>query len=139
MYYHFKVHKESDGYWAECVELEGCFTQAANKKKLRENMAEALNSHLSEPVASDFIFPEPRENIRAAVEKIKVRPEVAFPILLKSMRLSDKKRQHDYQKALGFKNVFQYQRLEKIGANPNLKMISLVKEKFPGFKIEKVF
>ena len=140
MHYHFKIHKEGKGYWAECIELEGCFTQADNLTELRENLIEALNSHLSEPVESDYIFPEPRNNIRMEVEAVKVKPEVAFPILLRNMRLNKKMKQHEYRKVLGFKNVYQYQRLERIGAaNPSLKMISLVKEKFPDFAIEKVF
>ncbi len=28
MEYHCKVHKGSDGYWVECIELKGCFTQS---------------------------------------------------------------------------------------------------------------
>ena len=27
MEYHFKIHKEKNGYWAECIELSGCNTQ----------------------------------------------------------------------------------------------------------------
>lgn len=33
MQYHFRIHKDQDGLWAECVELPGCMTQAAKKKE----------------------------------------------------------------------------------------------------------
>jgi antitoxin HicB len=140
MYYHFNVHKEKKGYWAECVELEGCFTQAENLTELKKNMEEALNSHLLEPVESHFIFPEPKKRTSKTYEPVKVRPEIAFPLLLRNFRLTKRMKQHDFKKILGFDNVFQYQRLEKIGgANPSLKTICLLKEKFPGLKITKIF
>jgi predicted RNase H-like HicB family nuclease len=43
----FKTYKGDKGYWAECVELPGCFTQGETKKELRANMYEAINCHLS--------------------------------------------------------------------------------------------
>lgn len=48
MRYHFKVHKEKEGFWAECIELEGCVTQADTKEELNLNMQEALNLYLEE-------------------------------------------------------------------------------------------
>jgi hypothetical protein len=36
MKYHFKVHKEMSGFWAECLELNGCITQADTQKELYE-------------------------------------------------------------------------------------------------------
>ena len=65
MKYHFKVHKEGNGYWAECIELEGCLTQTERDPKggsieeLHYNMREALNLYLSESPDSDLIFPRP--------------------------------------------------------------------------------
>lgn len=140
MYYHFKVHKEGNGYWAECVELDGCFTQGKSMEELKKNMVEALNSHLVEPVESDYLFPEPKEEISQRYQEVKVKPEIAFPLLLRNFRLSLKKKQHDFKKILGFSNVYQYQRLEKIGeANPSLKTLALVKEKFPQLNLNKIF
>lgn len=49
MRYHFKVHKEGKGFWAECLELKGCITQGNSKKELLENMQESLNLYLEEP------------------------------------------------------------------------------------------
>lgn len=28
MFYHFKIHKEENKFWAQCLELPGCITQA---------------------------------------------------------------------------------------------------------------
>ena len=46
MKYHFKVHKEEKGFWAECIELEGCCTQGDSKEELIENMKDALSIYL---------------------------------------------------------------------------------------------
>ena|ERR1700722_1292191 len=54
MLYHFKVHKEKDGYWAQGIELPGCFTQGKTLKELYSNMQEALNLYIEEPV---FAYP----------------------------------------------------------------------------------
>lgn len=52
MNYHFKIHKEGDGFWAECIELPGCFTQADTKEELLLNMQEALGLYLEEDAES---------------------------------------------------------------------------------------
>ena len=49
MIYHFKVHKEKDGFWAQCIELPECFPQADTMKELQKNMQEALNLYIEEP------------------------------------------------------------------------------------------
>jgi predicted XRE-type DNA-binding protein/predicted RNase H-like HicB family nuclease len=46
--YHFEVHKEKNGFWAEYLELPGCFTQARTMKELHKNMHEALDLILEE-------------------------------------------------------------------------------------------
>jgi predicted RNase H-like HicB family nuclease len=43
MHYHFKIHKENNGYWAECCELEGCVTQGDTLEELYKFCDEALN------------------------------------------------------------------------------------------------
>jgi predicted RNase H-like HicB family nuclease len=35
MKYHFKIHREKAGFWAECLELDGCVTQADNRETNR--------------------------------------------------------------------------------------------------------
>lgn len=49
MKYHFKVHREGKGYWAECIELVGCITEADSIEELRKNIQEALNLYIEEP------------------------------------------------------------------------------------------
>lgn len=44
--YTFKVFKEAHGYWAECVQLKGCRTQAETIAELKVNMKEALTLYL---------------------------------------------------------------------------------------------
>ena len=62
MKYHFKTHKEKQGgFWAECIELVGCRTEAQSKQNLEKNMADALNLYLSEPQESKYIFPSPKK------------------------------------------------------------------------------
>ena len=50
MKYQFKIHKEGNGYWAQCIEFEGCITQADSIEELHRNMQEALNLYLESHV-----------------------------------------------------------------------------------------
>ena len=36
------VHKEQEGYWAECPEIEGCFAQAKTIEELKALMMESI-------------------------------------------------------------------------------------------------
>ena len=40
MFYHFEFFEEENGYWANCIELKGCITQADTFQELEENMKE---------------------------------------------------------------------------------------------------
>jgi antitoxin HicB len=53
MTYSFKIYKEKNGYWAQCIELPGCVTQGKTLKELKKNMHEALSLYISEPSDSD--------------------------------------------------------------------------------------
>ena len=57
MFYHFKIHQEEKYLWAECLELQGCATQAKSSNKLHKNMEEVLNLYLNEPATSNLHFP----------------------------------------------------------------------------------
>ena len=59
MKYHFKIHKEKDGFWAECLELPGCFTEGDTKEELFANMQDALNTYIEEPEDSKHLAPLP--------------------------------------------------------------------------------
>lgn len=47
MNYNFKIHSEDNGYWAECIELEGCNTQGDSLEELIKNIKEALEVYLN--------------------------------------------------------------------------------------------
>ena len=141
MFYHFKIHKESKGFWAESVELQGCVTQAASLKQLYLNMEEALNLYLNEPENSKVIFPLPQRNIIGKnIVKIPVDPKIAFAMKMKIFRSKKGLSQRQVADLLGMKNIYSYQRLESTKkANPNLSTIARIKEIFPEFNIDEIF
>ena len=63
MKYHFKIHKEKEGFWAECIELPGCVTEGNSKEELMDNMQDALNIYLEEPEDSQYLAPLPKKSI----------------------------------------------------------------------------
>ena len=141
MIYHFKYFSdESGGYWAKCIELEGCITQGETIEELKKNMEEVLNLVLSEPVDSKIIFSLPKKNLKGKnILKIPVNPKIAFATLLRQYRLKNGFTQRQIAKKLG-KELYSYQKLESIKtANPTLKTLSLIKKVFPDFKLEIVF
>ena len=141
MEYHFKVHRESGGFWAECMELEGCITQADSVEELKENMQEALNLYMEEPEESKDIFPLPDNSIRRSktVVKVALDPQIAFAYMVRFYRLKHGLSQKKAAKELGFENVYSYQRLETRRCNPNLKTIYKIKQLFPELSIDQLF
>lgn len=140
MKYHFVVHKEETGYWAECVELKGCVTQADNLEDLDKACFEALNLYLEEPQESNIIFPLPLSNYKCSKNTIKVavEPEIALAVLLRHHRINSSLTQKQVSEKLGMKNIYSYQRLEK-KSNPSLQMIKKIFNVFPQIKPEDVF
>jgi antitoxin HicB len=140
MKYHFKIHKEGRGFWAECVELDGCATQGDDRPELELNMKEALNAFLSEPSGSKAIFPLPKKRVRGSrVVQVPVDPSVAFAFLLRSLRLKRGLTQSDAARLLGFKNLFSYQRLESARkANPELETLAKVRRVFPELSLDEI-
>ena len=138
MKYHFKVHKEGDGFWAECLELEGCFTQADSIQELHERMQEALNLYITEPEDSKDLTPLPDQSIKKTknVVEVSLDPEIAFSFLVRYYRITYRMTQHQAAKKMGFDNVNSYQRLERKKCNPTLKQISKVKAVFPEFSLD---
>lgn len=139
MIYHFKIHREGKGYWAECIELDGCVTQADTMDELRDNMHEALNLHLSEPENSKVVFPFPKKRVSdREVHLVKVDPKVALAMVIRQMRVRRGLKQIDMMRLLGFKNLYSYQRLESGDANPELLTLARIKEEFPELKLDEV-
>ena len=140
MHYHFKLHKEKDGYWAECCELDGCLSQGDTQKKLYKACEEALDVYLYEPEDSERAFPLPDERLdkKRNVIKIKVDPQKALAIVLRNYRLANKITQKKAAERLGMKNIYSYQRLEK-KSNATLSIIGKIHTVFPGIKLEYLF
>lgn len=139
MYYHFKFHKEGRGYWAECIELEGCVTQAETMQELAHNMSEALNGYLDEPENSKVVFSLPRERVTGRnIAHVSVDPKIALSMQLRQAR--NKRHMSQSEAALkifGSKNVSTYQKLEKSKtANPELTTLVKIKRVFPEISID---
>lgn len=137
MKYHFRIHEEEQGFWAECIELEVCVTQADTQAELVQNMQEALNLYIQEPSNSDFLAPLPNDKIRKSrnVVEVAVEPEIAFAFMVRYHRIKNKLTQQQAAKKMGFKNLYSYQRLEK-KCNATLEMIMKLKYLFPKFSVD---
>lgn len=138
MKYHFKIHKEGKGFWAECIELSGCFTQGDSMEELRENMQEALNLYIEEPENSKKIAPLPDELIVTSrnIVEVQLDPSVAFSFMVRYNRIQQGLTQQEAAHKLGFGNIYSYQRLENKKCNPTLKILYQLKRVFPEFSID---
>jgi len=141
MKYHFKVHKEGEFFWAKCIELDGCYTQAGSMDELHKMMQEALNLYISEPEGSMDVAGLPDDSIKASktVVKVPVDADVAFSFLVRYHRIKHNMTQSEVARKMGFENVNGYQRLERKKCNPNLKTLSKIKEIFPEFSLDFAF
>jgi predicted RNase H-like HicB family nuclease/DNA-binding XRE family transcriptional regulator len=140
MKYHFKVHKEGKGFWAECIEIPGCVTQGDSKEELVNNMQDAVNTCLEEPEGSNFLASLPQENIKISksIVDVSVDPEIAFAFMVRYCRIQEGLTQKEAAKRLGMKNLFSYQRLER-KCNATLEMIAKVVNLFPKLSLDLVF
>lgn len=138
MKYHFKIHKEGKRFWAKCIELDGCYTQADSMNELYAMMEEAVNLYISEPEGSKEIAELPDGSIRASknVIEVSVDPEVAFSFLVRYHRIKHGMTQSQVAKKMGFENINGYQRLERKRCNPSLKTLSKIKGIFPDFSLD---
>jgi predicted RNase H-like HicB family nuclease len=50
--YTTRVHRESDHYWAEVVDLPGCFATGDDLNELAEALTEAIALYLDRPLPS---------------------------------------------------------------------------------------
>ena len=138
MVYHFRIHKELGGYWAECLELSGCSTQAESLEELAANAGEALNLYLEEPEGSLASLALPQEqNQDTSLLEVPVDPQIALSVLLRSFRARHNYTQKEVAEKLGMRNVYSYQRLER-RSNPSLSTLQKLKEVFPGLSIDSV-
>lgn len=142
MVYHFKVHKETRGYWAECVELKGCQTQGDTMEELKINAGEALNLFLAEPEETGVLFPLPHRKTKkdSKILQVPVEPGVALSLMLKHLRAKRKLTQQKTAELLGFANIYSYQKLESPKtSNPELKTLKKLKSFFPELRLDELF
>jgi predicted RNase H-like HicB family nuclease len=80
MKYHFKIHKEDDGFWADCLEIPGCVTQGDSREELFVNMQDAINTYLEEPKGSFYLAPLPDNagSPSRSVVEVAVDPAIAL-------------------------------------------------------------
>lgn len=132
MEYHFKMHKEDGGYWAECVELAGCVTQGDDLAELKKNMQEVLDLYLDEPEDSQVIFSLPRKRLLGRnIAKVTVDPQIALAMLVRTERIKNKLTQKEVASRLGVP-LYSYQRLEHSEtANPEWKTLVKLLRLFP--------
>lgn len=136
MKYHFKVHNDVDGFWAECLEIKGCTTQAESKDELIINMKEALDLMMDEPEDSKILYPLPNAKYgdKRSVIEVEVDPNIAFAFLLRRSRIKKGFTQAQMKELLQFKSLFSYQKLEMSKyANPTLKSLKRIKDAIPDF------
>ena len=63
MKYHFTIHEEENGYWAECCELVGCIAESDSIENLEKECHETLNLYLEEKTDSKVVFPSPNSTL----------------------------------------------------------------------------
>ncbi|GHT36111.1 hypothetical protein FACS189427_07090 [Planctomycetales bacterium] len=92
MNYHFQVHKEDTGFWAECCELDGCITQGETFEELQYNCAEALNLYLIEPDNSALILSLPDDSLtdRRELLQVAAEPKIAASVVLRNRQFAEK-------------------------------------------------
>lgn len=141
MRYHFKIHKEGDGYWAQGIELSSCFTEADSFEELLSKLYETLNLYLVDPRGDQKLPPIPDDSIKTrgkSIVAIKVDPKIAFSILVRYEREKMGITQKKAQKIMKAKNIFSYQRLET-PRDATLSTVDKVLDIYPEFPINLIF
>lgn len=138
MKYHFKIHKEGNGFWAQCIELTGCVTEGDSMNELQKNMHEALNLYVEEAEDSRDLAHLPDESIPVTrnIVEIQLDPQIAFAFMVRYCRIKHGLSQQQAAKKMGFETIYSYQRLESKRCNPSLRMITKIKQAFPEFSID---
>lgn len=60
--YHFSVvvEKDSDGCFASCNELQGCYTQGDTYEEVIENIKDAITLHVEDRIEAGEEIPQPQ-------------------------------------------------------------------------------
>lgn len=54
------VEKDSDGYFASCNELQGCYTQGETYEEVLENIKDAIFLHVEDRLEAGEEIPQPQ-------------------------------------------------------------------------------
>jgi len=52
------IEKDSDGYFASCPELQGCYTQGDTYEEVLENIKDAIRLHIEDRIDSKEDIPQ---------------------------------------------------------------------------------
>ena len=52
------IEKDTDGYYAFCPELQGCYTQGATYEEVSENIKDAIKLHIEDRMVSGEDIPQ---------------------------------------------------------------------------------
>jgi len=52
------IEKDSEGYFAFCPELQGCYTQGDTYEKVLENVKDAIRLHIEDRIAAGEEIPQ---------------------------------------------------------------------------------
>ncbi|MGB0453594.1 MAG: type II toxin-antitoxin system HicB family antitoxin [Bacteriovoracaceae bacterium] len=132
MVYYAKIVKDSDGYFVEFPELEGCFSEGDTLEEAKLNAKEALDGWLASNCDRKLNIPEPvlrakRTKFRSFYP-IQVDEQIAFSIYLRRSRKEKKFSQKKIADLIGVTQQA-YAKLETPGkANPRLSTIAKLKQ-----------
>lgn len=62
------IEKDTDGYFAQCTELEGCYSQGDTLEEVMTNIREAIELYLETMTAKERKSLKRKEIITAALE-----------------------------------------------------------------------
>ena len=139
MRYHFKVHKEKKGYWAESLEKGlGVTTQGNSLAELNRNLKEALDLALDEPEDSKWLPPLPNAALKGRnVLEVSVDPKIAMATLVRMTRMQQGLTQKEVAMRMGIKTLSTYQKLESSKtANPEWTTLVRLKRVLPLFPLD---
>jgi antitoxin HicB len=139
--YHFRIHKEGKGYWAECIEIDWANTQGDSLEELQANMKEVLELCLDErDDKSTFIPPMPIASIKGRnIVEVSPDPKIALAALIRKERIEARLSQREVANRMGIRHVSQYQKLESgKTANAELGTLAKLKKVFPSFSVDAV-
>jgi antitoxin HicB len=117
-------------YLVEFPDLPGCLTEGASLEEAKLNAKEALTGYLASIFERNFTIPKSSKSRAKDVHYIEPEPEVALPILLRTLREARNLTQGDIAELLHI-SYQSYQRLERPGkSNPTLKTLERLAKVF---------